>query len=323
MSTTTCVSIAAAILLSAQDGSFTVSIQTGALQWPQVQSEPVTAGQSNSSKPDAANGRPAALQPAPNGHFVRKSRDVDGTGPEAVEPVPVRLEPVAGDTIVDLGAGVRIELAFIPAGDFRMGSDDGQADEFPVRRVVIPRGFLIGKFEVTQAQWKAVMGSNPSAFTGDETLPVERVSWEDCREFIRRLNEQTGGGWRLPTESEWEYACRAGINAEFGGDVETVGWSRANSGLRPHPVGEKSPNRWGLYDTHGNVWEWCDDWYDPSSYGRTNGTERVGPKSGVFRVSRGGSWYDDASLSRSANRNGTKPTARSVTLGLRLVRDVR
>ena len=319
MSMKTCVSMMV-VLLAAQNGSVSVDGCGTTSQWSPSSSEPATRREPAPAGLRPTDGRSATVRPRAENDLVRKVREPAESEPVVTRPIVASPTPQPGDTVVDLGNGIRFELAFIPAGEFRMGSNDGQADEFPVRRVVIRRGFLIGKYEVTQAQWMAVMGANPSSFTGDETLPVERVSWEDCQEFVRRLNDMTGGGWRLPTEAEWEYACRAGTDSEYGGDLEQLGWHRENGGLRPHPVGSKRPNRWGLYDTHGNVWEWCEDWYDPSSYGKTNGTERVGPRSGVFRVSRGGSWYDDAKLSRSANRNGTKPTARSVSLGLRLVR---
>lgn len=320
MVTTTCVSLAVAFLLAAQHGGIPFGGQRAAFPLPDDDGGPEGQRHVLPATQGTSAGEPAKARPPQGRVYSALVPDRVELEPVASQPGTTRYMLEPGDTLVDLGGGVRIDLVFIPPGEFRMGSDDGQADEFPVRRVLIPRGFLIGKFEVTQSQWRTLMGRNPAATTGDDSLPVERVSFEDCQEFIRRLNAETGGGWRLPTEAEWEYACRAGTEDAYSVNPQLGAWHRENSGSRPHPVGARQPNRWGLYDMHGNVWEWCADWYDPSGYVRTNGTERVGPRSGVFRVTRGGSWYDDAGTSRSANRNGTKPDSRSVTLGFRLVR---
>jgi formylglycine-generating enzyme required for sulfatase activity len=193
---------------------------------------------------------------------------------------------------------IGMEFALIPAGEFLMGSDKGKDpeahdDETPLHRVTISRPFYLGKYAVTQAQWEAVMGSNPSYFKG-RSNPVETVSWDDVQKFIWSLNIQEGNGcYRLPTEAEWEYACRAGTTGvySYGDDAGSLGhyaWYAGNSGKKPHPVGQKEPNAWGLYDMHGNVWEWVQDWYD--DYSSASVTDPKGPASGSYRVLRGGGW---------------------------------
>ena len=216
-------------------------------------------------------------------------------------------------------------MVFVEGGTFTMGvtpeqKKDAYNDEKPAHKVTLS-DFYIGKHEVTQAQWRAVMGSNPSHFKGDN-LPVENVSWEDCQEFIRKLNERTGLTFRLPTEAEWEYAARGGNRSRgymySGGDyIDEVAWSCGNSGSKIHPVGQKRSNELGLYDMSGHVWEWCSDGkrvYDSSS--QTNPT---GPGSGAGRVYRGGSWGHYAGGCRVSFRYNYAPTLRSNYLGLRLV----
>ena len=211
----------------------------------------------------------------------------------------------------------------IPAGSFMMGSDNGDSDEKPVHRVKISRSFYIQTTEVTQAQWKAVMGNNPSRFKGDN-LPVERVSWNDAQEFIKRLNRKEGGSkYRLPTEAEWEYAARAGSTGAycFGDDKSRLGdyaWYISNSGNKTHRVGAKKPNRWGLYDMHGNVWEWVQDRF--GSYSSSPSTDPSGPSSGTDRVDRGGGWSASAGHCRSANRVRGEPGLTDNDLGFRVAR---
>jgi formylglycine-generating enzyme required for sulfatase activity len=215
-----------------------------------------------------------------------------------------------------------MEFVLIPAGTFMMGSEKGLSDERPVRKVTISKPFYLGKFEVTQKQWEGVMGRNPSNFKGAKN-PVDSVSWEDCQTFIQKLCEKVPGQtFRLPTEAEWEYACRAGSTTEYGYGDDTVGlgnyaWYYGNSGSKTHPVGEKKPNAWGLYDMHGNVWEWCADWY--GNYDSNAATDPVGPSFGVPRVLRGGSWGHIAAYCRSANRVSTYPSSRYHDFGLRVV----
>ncbi|HEU4886655.1 MAG TPA: formylglycine-generating enzyme family protein [Thermoanaerobaculia bacterium] len=201
-----------------------------------------------------------------------------------------------------------------------MGSDSRKAfDQNPVHQVTISRGFELQATEVTQAQWTAVMGSNPSHFRGPR-LPVEQVSWNDAQEFIRRLNaHHPGKRYRLPTEAEWEYACRAGTTESRYGDIDAIAWYDANSEQRTHPVGGKAPNRWGLYDMLGNVWELCADWKAPYPAGPV--TDPAGPPSGYYRVSRGGGWYDTRQAVNARFRSSPEPVYRGNTLGFRLARD--
>jgi hypothetical protein len=185
-------------------------------------------------------------------------------------------------------------------------------------------------YEVTQAQFEIVMGANPSHFKGADN-PVDQVTWDEAAEYCHRLSElpeekAAGHAYRLPTESEWEYACRAGSDAafSFGNDPAAIGeyaWFLANSGGTSHPVGQKKPNAWGLYDMHGNVFEWCFDWY--SSGPTPVSTDPQGAKSGLGRVLRGGAWYNGEKLQRSANRGKNQPGHRDHGYGFRVVRSLR
>jgi len=198
----------------------------------------------------------------------------------------------------------------IPAGDFLMGSPnlsgDASGDEKPQHRVRITQPFYLGIYEVTQAEYECVMEFNPSGFKESGPLsPVEYVSWDDAAEFCRRLSEKEGMTYRLPTESEWEYACRAGsvTHYSFGDGDSALGehaWYIGNSEAKTHAVGQKRPNAWGLWDMHGNVWEWCADWYGP--YDKEIGDNPTGPSAGTGRVYRGGGWTDTAEYCRSARR---------------------
>jgi formylglycine-generating enzyme required for sulfatase activity len=218
---------------------------------------------------------------------------------------------------------IGMEFVLIPAGTFMMGDADGEADERPVHQVTISRSFYLGKYEVTQAQWQAIMGNNPSLFTGTDNLPVEQVWWTDVEEFIRRLNAREGGDkYRLPTEAEWEYAARAGSTTaySFGNDpaqLKEYAWYKDNAGGKTHPVGQLKPNAWGLYDMHGNVMEWVQDWY--GRYAAEPVTDPPGPPSGTHRMRRGGAWNNAAAICRSANRYSV-PGFRDDFLGFRLVR---
>ncbi|MDR3217989.1 MAG: SUMF1/EgtB/PvdO family nonheme iron enzyme [Dysgonamonadaceae bacterium] len=217
-----------------------------------------------------------------------------------------------------------IEMVYVKGGTFTMGctaeqDNDCNDAENPVHQVTLS-DFYIGKYEVTQAQWKAVMGSNPSQFKGD-TLPVENVNWDDVQAFIKKLNTQTGKKYRLPTEAEWEYACRGGAYSahyKYSGSntVDDVAWYKENSGDQTHPIGQKSPNELSLYDMSGNVWEWCSDWKGAYSSGlQTNPT---GPSSGSHRVGRGGSWYGSVQNVRVPFRLNFPPSLRNSVLGFRL-----
>lgn len=214
-----------------------------------------------------------------------------------------------------------LTFCFIPSGRFRMGSpstEDGHSDDEKQVEVTLSQPFWLAKTEVTQAQWQAVMGSEPSALEG-ENYPVEKVNWEDVRTFIAKLNEKRmlPDAWKfaLPTEAQWEYACRAGEKGPYsGGSLEQVGWFNRNSGDETHEVGLKKPNAWGLHDMHGNVWEWCTDWYHPILKG---GTDPVGQVRTGFRVRRGGSWDGFAPWCRAASRSRFDPYYRVGGMGFR------
>ncbi len=220
---------------------------------------------------------------------------------------------------------IGMKFVLIPAGSFQMGSDkqsdpEADEDEIPRHQVTLTQPFYMGKYEVTQAQWQAVMGSNPSKFKGDN-LPVERVSWDDAQLFIAALHKKEGKNYRLPSEAEWEYAARAGSTAKYslGNDAGELGkdaWSSNNSNYQTHPVGQLQPNAWGLYDMHGNVWEWCSDWY--GKYSAAVVTDPSGPSSGSYRVFRGGSWRGNPGGLRSALRGGNSPDVAYSNLGFRL-----
>ena len=225
---------------------------------------------------------------------------------------------------------IGMEFVQIPSGSFMMGSDknfDGNASdsETPQHQVTISQSFYLGKYEVTQTQWVAVMGSNPSEFKG-RTQPVEKVSWDDVQAFIQRLNTKEGtNAYRLPTEAEWEYAARAGTDTTryWGDSTDEMGqhaWFTQNSGEKTHPVGQLKPNAWGLYDMMGNVWEWVSDWYGEKYYTNSPRINPTGPNSGSSRVLRGGGWryYPDAV--RSAYRFDITPGLRHYDLGFRLSR---
>jgi formylglycine-generating enzyme required for sulfatase activity len=212
-------------------------------------------------------------------------------------------------------ARLKLEFVRIPAGEFMMGSNSGGEDEKPVHRVRITRPFEMGKYEVTQAQWEAVMGSNPSRFKGPGR-PVEEVSWNDAQEFLGKLNAVGDGyRYRMPSEAEWEYAARAGTTGDHASNLDAMAWYDANSGSQTHPVGAKQPNGWGLHDMHGNVWEWCQDWYDQSYYRSSPAADPTGPASGTSRVLRGGSWVNFASYARSAYRGRSGPAGRTSVSG--------
>ena len=232
----------------------------------------------------------------------------------------------SGNTItIPVKNGISIEMVKVEAGSFNMGATpEMQAPyevEKPVHRVTLTNNYYIGKYEVTQALWQAVMGSNPSYFKGDD-LPVEQVSWNDCQDFISKLNAMTGKRFRLPSEAEWEYAARGGKKSrgyQYSGSntLGDVAWYEGNSGSKTHAVGTKQPNELGIYDMTGNVYEWCQDWY--GSYSSSPQTNPIGAVSGSSRVDRGGSWFFTAKHCRSSYRFNLTPDYRLNFLGLRLV----
>ena len=200
-------------------------------------------------------------------------------------------------------------------------TSDCNDKEKPVHEVCVD-DFYIGKYEVTQGQWKAIMGNNPSSFSScGDNCPVEKVSWNDIQDFIGKLNSKTGKNYRLPTEAEWEYAARSGGKSEKysgGNDIDSVAWYGSNSGRKTHPVGQKAANGLGLYDMTGNVWEWVSDWYSSSYYSESPKNNPKGPNSGSHRLLRGGGWHGNSRNSRTAYRHGHSPDFRDVSDGFRL-----
>jgi len=242
-------------------------------------------------------------------------------GRETIEQYARRAKLPPTHTL-DLGNGVKLELVLVPAGEFMMG-DGNFADEKPAHRVRIAKPFYLGKFEATQAQYQQMMGVNPSQFKGQD-LPVEQVSWDDAQEFCSKVSEKTKWVVRLPTEAGWEYACRAGTKTDFytggfGAEAERAAWYKKNSGNTTHAVGQKLRNAWGLYDMHGNVWEWCADWYAEYEAVPFTGPQ---PVQGQQRVLRSGSWCSGLGDCRSSRRRKSDPGCREAHFGFRVAVDV-
>ncbi len=231
---------------------------------------------------------------------------------------------------------IGMKLVLIPPGEFMMGSADSDKkaddDEKPQHRVTISRPFYMGETEVTQGQWKAVMGTEPwkdKSYVKEGTnYPATFVSWEDAVEYCRRLSERDGREYRLPTEAEWEYACRGGRTSQysFGNDESALGrygWFKENAWDKDekyaHLVRQKLANPFGLFDMHGNVMEWCSDWYGEKYYGESPSVDPAGPNDGEDRVNRGGCWGNSARCSRSACRGRNAPSNRGTLTGFRLV----
>jgi formylglycine-generating enzyme required for sulfatase activity len=217
---------------------------------------------------------------------------------------------------------VSFKMIRVQAGTFRMGSTSGQTGEQPVHSVTLSSDYYIGETEVTQELWTAVMGTNPSRFTSDSRLPVEKVSWTDCQTFITKLNSLTGAKFRLPTEAEWEFAARGGNISKgytYSGSntEEDVAWCGSNSGDKTHVVKTKLPNELGIYDMSGNVFEWCNDWYD--SYSSAAVTDPQGPSSESNRVVRGGDFCCMVLFCRCTSRHKLTPSTSFDSVGLRLV----
>ena len=245
---------------------------------------------------------------------------------------------ITGTFVFKVNVAEFIQMVFVQGGVFAMGctaeqGNDCEEDEKPAHQVKV-NDFYIGRYPVTQAQWKAVMGAYPSGLfnTGCEDCPVEGVSWNDVQEFIRKLNEQTVMNYRLPTEAEWEYAARGGKQSKgykYSGSnnidevacyMENYNNNRYGKKGTTNPVGTKKPNELGIYDMSGNVWEWCADWYD--GYSSDVQTNPAGPFIGSYRVLRGGSWYSPASICRVSFRNFYLPTDRDSRFGFRLARSL-
>ena len=244
----------------------------------------------------------------------------------------------ASSAVPEYSNGLKMNFKLIPAGTFIMGSPEdepGRDIDETQHQVTLTRSFYLQTSEVTQGQWQAVMGDNPSFFIEcGADCPVERVSWYEVQEFIARLNSWTGQSYRLPTEAEFEYAARAGSTKAFGnGEIKEVacdndpvlndmGWYCYNGEDKSHPVAGKQANGWGLYDMHGNLWEWCADSRTDGDYPEAASIDPLSPNPGEDRVIRGGSWSNDAWFARSANRDWTRPEYRNDYVGFRLVLDL-
>jgi formylglycine-generating enzyme required for sulfatase activity len=240
------------------------------------------------------------------------------------------------DTVtVDLGNAISLKLARVPTGKFLMGSTpaeqnlfkDGFKDESPQHEVTISKSFGIGVYLITQEQYQQVMGNNPSKFKAPLN-PVENVSWNDAVEFCGKLSAKTGKVFRLPTEAEWEYACRAGSPTAYGNgdtieDLKKVAWcsydGKWGSAKAPKPVGSLAPNAWGLYYMHGEMWEYCSDWYAPDAYANAKPVDPHGPDAGTQHVVRGGPWNDFPRDCRSAKREKRPPEKKSFSSGFRVL----
>jgi formylglycine-generating enzyme required for sulfatase activity len=231
-----------------------------------------------------------------------------------------KMRPTTGNVETFNG----IDFVYIPPGSFNMGSENGGQNERPVHRVNITKGFWLSKYEITQTQWESVMHTNPSHYLGSD-LPVDSVTWLEVQEFVQSINDSI---YRLPTEAEWEYACRAGSKTEYywGDDTTNINnycWWWENGDEKSHPVGLKIPNSWGLYDMIGNVWEWCYDWFNNDYYAISPEDDPQGPSDSDLRVTRGVSFFADSETMdcRSAVRCHDKPDARFPNLGFRLLRE--
>jgi formylglycine-generating enzyme required for sulfatase activity len=213
--------------------------------------------------------------------------------------------------------GIEIKMVSVPGGTFVMGSPTSEAgrdqDEGPPTAVTV-QSFYMSEYEVTQAQYKAVMGTSPSNFKSDD-LPVDTITWDNAVQFCQKLSAGTGRDYRLPTEAQWEFAARAGTTGPWAGDLDAIAWYRGNSESRTHPVGQKRPNAFGLYDMNGNVWEWCESKYKPYPYKGDDGREDL--QGNEVRVMRGGSWDNTAASCRSAYRRRVIPDVRSI--GFRII----
>ena len=297
---------------------------------------PTASDRSRSAVPADAENPPAAgtaaVQQGSGASMVPAAPVARGVSPKAGKLVLAGLAAALGLALAtwwSLGSSwttsLDMEFVWIPAGEFLMGTprQGGDTDDDETRHEVrISRGFWLGKHEVTQGEWRAVMGANPSYFSDcGPRCPVESVSWERVQAFIRELNEReswSGYAYRLPTEAEWEYAARAGTSGIRHGELDEIAWHLDNSGAKTHPVGQKGANPWGLHDMLGNVWEWTGDWY--GRYPSGSVTDPRGPESGSYRVNRGGSWGSFARGVRSALRGRDSPGTHNFLLGFRLVR---
>jgi formylglycine-generating enzyme required for sulfatase activity len=291
--------------------------------WPAEPAAMSVAQRAEVSKALDAVKQALALRPADADALALKAK-IEKYLPKPEKPPPRELT-------LDLGDGVSIKLVLLPAGKFMMGSPEDEKDrnssEGPHREVTISKPFYLGALEVTQEQYELVIGTNPSRFK-DAKNPVDSVSWHDAGEFCRKLSQMTGKTVSLPTEAQWEYACRAGTKTRFsfGENDAALGdyaWYVGNSGSKTHSAGGKKPNAFGLYDMHGNVWERCSDSYGsyedlPAGQAGAKIIDPTGPDTGTFRVLRGGSWYGSPQHCRSASRLRDSPAARYGLIGFRV-----
>jgi formylglycine-generating enzyme required for sulfatase activity len=275
------------------------------------------AGIKNAVVPTVTKPDPAEKIPA-KGDLL-ESPFSDAKAKEKQKEIAIRLQKEVEEK-EDLGKGNKLEMVLIPSGKFRIGSppfEMGRLTGETQHEVTITKPYYMGKYEVTQEQWENVMGDNPSATKGAK-LPVTNVSWHDCQEFIKKLNTKTNGGYRLPTEAEWEYACRAGTTTAYSYGASLTKSDANIDGASIKPIGNYKPNAFGLFDMHGNVWEWCEDWY--SDYSAGSVTDPNSPATGENRVMRGGSFVINESFARSSTRGILSPASRSGGGGLRLAR---
>ncbi|NBR07640.1 MAG: hypothetical protein EBT92_18010 [Planctomycetes bacterium] len=301
------------------------------------------------------------IDPEPKELILRCQNALNKPSPSLIpasNPEKPKLEGIPKTQVIDLGNGVTLDLSLIPSGSFLMGSPLSEKNRFvneTLHKVTITKSFYLGSITITQEQWELLMGNNPS-YLKNPKFPVTDVSWNDCHRFIDKLNALTSGGFRLPTEAEWEYACRAGTTTAtyFGetmstenanvritaplnplpgqnakpkvafGEVDTVNFSSGINYHRPQPVlkptGLYPPNSFGLYDMHGNIWEWCKDWYEP--YSKEDSVDPGGPKSGKKRICRGGSYIDEETCLRAAFRGMESPNNSNRLLGFRIARSI-
>lgn len=295
---------------------------------------PVAAAPHDSAKgatetsTSAATPAPAQPSPAsPSKSASQASATSEPAAASAAKPQPESRPKIDLSDYIEEAYGAQLQLVWIPGGRFTMGSSEGESlrDDGETPHGVELDGFWIGKFEVTQAEWQKVVESNPSKFNRGGRLPVEGVSWDDAAGFCSKLSQKSGRRYGLPTEAQWEYACRAGSGGaySFGDSAEgltTFAWYSRNADETTHEVGTRSPNAWNLYDMHGNVWEWCSDWHSADTYAQSAGKNPAGPAFGSLRVLRGGSWYHYPQNLRAAYRFKAAPTTRNMYVGFRVAR---
>jgi formylglycine-generating enzyme required for sulfatase activity len=252
------------------------------------------------------------------------AKPLDKNSPPKSFPRDYNYCPYCSKALADVVVNsIGMKLALIRPGSFMMGSNTGIPNEKPVHKVTLTKPFYMSVHEVTQEQYEKVMKANPAHFKAPGR-PVESVSWKDAREFCRRLSEMENRRYRLATEAEWEYACRAGTDTDYywGNSVDPrYAWLTEKSGEATHDVGTKLPNPWGLHDMSGNVWEWCQDWYGEYPPTSDEQADPQGPSEGKSRVLRGGSWFNYPGYCRSADRSRTTPGYRSYSIGFRVVLD--